>query len=454
MNTIKIDFAQKTHAPKAVNAVNNGPICNQGVVDLSRHYKALNIPAVRLHDTDGANSRFLVDVSRIFPYFDADENDEKNYFFGPTDKLLKAIHALGAETVYRFGESIDHDKDAGWFATPPKDFEKWARICVNIIWHYNDGWANGLHLNIKYWEIWNEGEGINEHGIRCNWRNGTVEQLFDLYKVASRKLKAYDPKLQIGGMAFCGYNEALEDFLPFCKENELPLDFLSYHGYDKYIADLERVAYRVRAKLDEFGFSETKVFFDEWNYVGFERDVPGDIWMNIRNDDTPELCQELHVNQMSEVGGAYVAAAMIRMNELPIDMAYYYDGQCISNWCGLFNSYAIPQKPYYSFKAYGDIYANCPTLVKAECEIPDFYALGAEGDAFKGIMITSLRGHGDYLDLELKNLGQGRKKLELYITDQDRNMHLDHVEYFTGEEVRKSLKLATYAIAYLKVYSE
>ena len=179
MNTIKVDFAQKTHAPKPVNGVNNGPICNQSIINLSRHYKVLNIPSVRLHDTDGANSRFLVDVSRIFPNFDADENDAKNYFFGPTDKLLNAIHALGAEIVYRFGESIDHDKDAGWFATPPKDFAKWARICVNIIRHYNDGWANGFYLNIKFWEIWNEGEGINEHGLRCNWRNGTEEQLFD-----------------------------------------------------------------------------------------------------------------------------------------------------------------------------------------------------------------------------------------------------------------------------------
>jgi len=39
---------------------------------------------------------------------------------------------------------------------PPKDFNKWARICVNIIRHYNDGWAGGYHWGIKYWEVWNE----------------------------------------------------------------------------------------------------------------------------------------------------------------------------------------------------------------------------------------------------------------------------------------------------------
>ena len=30
---------------------------------------------------------------------------------------------------------------------------------MNVIKHYNSGWANGYHYNIKYWEIWNEPDG-------------------------------------------------------------------------------------------------------------------------------------------------------------------------------------------------------------------------------------------------------------------------------------------------------
>ena len=452
MNMIKVDFAQKTHAPKPVHGVNNGPICHLGITDLSRHYKAMNIPSVRLHDTDGANSRFLVDISRIFPDFDADENDERNYFFAPTDRLLKAIHALGAETVYRLGESIDHDRDTGWFARPPKDFDKWVRICINVIRHYNDGWANGYHLDIKYWEIWNEGECVNERNIRCEWRDGTIEQLFDLYKRAVLGIKAYNPALYVGGMAFCNCNQELRDFIEFCRSNELPLDFLSYHGYYKYISDIAEAAQTVRNKLDACGFKETKMIYDEWNYVGFERDVPGDVWTLMRNDDTPELCQEVYDNQKNEVGGAYTAAVLIKMNDLPIDMAHYYDGQTISGFCGLFNNCAVPQKPYYSFKAYGDIYANCDSLVKAECEEPDYYALAAEGKNFKGILISSFRGNGDYIGVDMKNLGGGRKKAEIYITDESNNMLLDRVEYFVGDEVCQTLKIKKYAVAYIKVY--
>ena len=78
MKHITFDFLKTTHPPKMIHGVNNGPICNQNVVNLSRRYREMHIPSVRLHDTDGANSRFYVDVSRIFPHFDADENDPAN----------------------------------------------------------------------------------------------------------------------------------------------------------------------------------------------------------------------------------------------------------------------------------------------------------------------------------------------------------------------------------------
>jgi len=242
-------------------------------------------------------------------------------------------------------------------------------------------------------------------------------------------------------------------FIEFCNENKLPLDFLSFHGYDKNISDIEANALGVRQRLDNNGFKDTIVIYDEWNYVGFERDVPGDVWMNIRNDETPELCQENHTNQRNEVGGAYSAAVLIKMNDWPIDIAHYYDGQIASNWGGLFNQYAIPQKPYYSFMAYGDIYANCESLVETVCEIPDFYALGATGQDFKAVMVSSYRGNEDYFGVHLQNLGEGRKKAEIYITDKDNNMLLDRVEYFIGDEVCQTLKLKKYALAYIKIYN-
>ena len=75
MNRIQIDFTGQAVKLKPLHGVCNGPICGQGTVDLSKNYREIGVPSVRLHDTDGANSRYYVDVSRIFPNFDADEYD-------------------------------------------------------------------------------------------------------------------------------------------------------------------------------------------------------------------------------------------------------------------------------------------------------------------------------------------------------------------------------------------
>ena len=59
-------------------------------------------------------------------------------------------HSLrGAEVYYRVGE-------VGRKTKPPADFDKYARVVKHIAMHYNQGWDNGFHYNIRYWEFWNE----------------------------------------------------------------------------------------------------------------------------------------------------------------------------------------------------------------------------------------------------------------------------------------------------------
>ena len=101
-----VDFKKNIGEIKALNGVSNGPICHE--TDLSCYFKELNISTVRYHDTDGcgAHGRYMIDVSRIFPNFDADEYDERNYMFHHTDLLITAAVKCGAEIIYRFGESI------------------------------------------------------------------------------------------------------------------------------------------------------------------------------------------------------------------------------------------------------------------------------------------------------------------------------------------------------------
>ena len=133
-----------------------------------RHLKHANIPYARLHDVNGAfgGNRF-VDIPNIFRDFNADERDPANCDFVFTDQLIAAMYAYDLKPIFRLGVTIENQAIfRALRINPPVDAHKWARVCEQIISYYNEGWADGYHYGIEYWEIWNAG-GIFS-AVRCD----------------------------------------------------------------------------------------------------------------------------------------------------------------------------------------------------------------------------------------------------------------------------------------------
>ena len=131
----------------------------------------LDIPLTRLHDAPlEVRGQRLVDVSCVFPLFHLDPQDPKTTISPRRTTISRNCLNYGSKVLYRLGESIDHSKNRRR-VFPPKDFDKWADICINIIRHYNEGWADGFHDNIEYWEIWNEADGAPG---RAGWAHGAT----------------------------------------------------------------------------------------------------------------------------------------------------------------------------------------------------------------------------------------------------------------------------------------
>ena len=231
--TIRVDAARKIGAVRAIQGVNGGPICYGGVVDLSAYHRALGIPMTRIHDANWP-ARNVVDIHAVFPDFRADPQSPDSYRFAPTDDYLSAILATGSKVMYRLGESIEHTRRK-YYVHKPADYDRWASICLGIIRHYNEGWANGFRHDFRYFEIWNESE------IGAAQWDGTSEDYYRLYAVAARAIKGRYPKLMVGGPAAAGLggldgdrltpSAHLRGFLAYCRKESLPLDFLSWHMY-------------------------------------------------------------------------------------------------------------------------------------------------------------------------------------------------------------------------------
>ena len=83
--TVVVDFSAACGPVKPMNAVNNGPVGRGS--EARQHgnfteYRAARIPFARTHDAAEYivyGGDHVVDVTAMFPNFDADENDPKNY---------------------------------------------------------------------------------------------------------------------------------------------------------------------------------------------------------------------------------------------------------------------------------------------------------------------------------------------------------------------------------------
>lgn len=343
---------------KPMNAVNNGPIVEGS--DQKRGnlqaWKALDIPYARTHDSNYCSSYgapHTVDITAIFPDFKADEKKASSYDFTNTDAYLQSIISAGTQVFFRLGQSIEHTvRKYGVY--PPSDFRKWARICEHVIRHYNEGWADGFRMDIRYWEIWNEpdldGDEVRRTAPRT-W-GGTDEQFYDLYEITARHLKKCFPDLMIGGPSTCGNEKWAEAFLGEMQRRNVPMDFFSWHIYHNKPSKVVSAAGRFRKMLDANGYQDTESILDEWNYIKGWTDS-----------------FVYSVEKISSIkGAAFTAAVMCGLQNAPLDMAMYYDFRP-SVYCGPFDMYTYRvREPYFAFYSWNKLMGGQSLTVRNDEE--------------------------------------------------------------------------------------
>ncbi len=349
---IDIDFAIPQGDLKPLHGVNNGPISFGGLLNNGHRFRELGVPWVRLHDTNWPHPR-EVDVPQIFPNFEADPDDPDSYCFGPTDDYLRSILDTGAKIIYRLGTSIEHYARRR-YVFKPTDYVRWARICLGIVRHYTEGWADGLPGAVDYWEIW------NEHDVGLPMWSGTCEDYFELYRVTALLLKQHDSRIKVGGPAACMFDKpSYPGFFEYCRDHQLPLDFYSWHLYAQQPDGFVSRAHDVRRRLDDCGYAGTPIFVTEWNYAP----------ASCRSQDAEIRRHNSFQKLKSEEGAAFCASTLIRMQDAPVEVMNYYDAQAMTWYCGLFDYYGVPQKTFHAFKAFREL-LNYPERVAVRCETP------------------------------------------------------------------------------------
>lgn len=361
---IRLDPAGETPALRPMHGVcNYAPLQNIGMacpVPVLQMLRALKVPYSYFHDTPYENPGFdLIDVSRLFPIFSADENDPRNYRFAENDAYLQQVIDSGTKVIFRFGESIEISQGDRFRVNPPEDYEKWADICLNIVRHCNEGWGNGHFWGIRDWAVWEEPNNPNL------WA-GDFKEYLRLYEVISKKFKAAFPDLRIGGPATTtlGYR-FLDEFLAFCREKELPLDFVCYTAYYHTPAELLAETFKRRELLDSYGYKAIPLWIDEWH--------ASPVWQSF-SDPVGYLRESERIKGFD--GAVFAGTVLCGLQDTPIERACYYSAAMAGGY-GLFDERHLPTPQYYMFEKYASLYNNARRRValESDCGEPNVKAL-------------------------------------------------------------------------------
>ena len=445
---LSVDFSVHTGAIRPLHGINKGPLAPGGIFDVIKEQKELGIPFTRLHDCGWPNP-YVVDHHAVFPNPNADPTLPESYDFRLTDEYIDAVRKTGAEPIYRLGESIEHTS-VKRYVHPPADMEKWAAICLGIIRHYNEAWANGFHHNIRYWEIWNEPEN------RPVMWSGTDDDYLRLYRTAALAIKKQFPALKVGGPALGASGsfvkgefvptEFAANFLAMCRKDNVPLNFFSWHCYTADPAELTARSRAIRRLLDAKGFTETENHLNEWNFL------PGSTWNPITKSGTPAARQNYYEEMAGVPGAAFVAASLLELQDAPIDVCNFFHGEL--GPFGVFTEQGVPLKVYQALRAFRGL-VETPRRVETRGAVAGklAFAAGLSTDAREATMLVSnFADPRSDIVLNWKAFAwTGGVTAEIRIVDATRDFSNARNETIAGESASLHLTLKAPAVALIRL---
>jgi hypothetical protein len=174
-------------------------------------------------------------------------------------------------------------------ATPPSSYEEWDSLVYETVRYVNVERKSG----VLYWSVWNEPDmGMfwsvesrlhTRHAASVRdadlwtpareWQAAPgvfveisrIIEYMRLYETTARAAKRADPTIRVGGPNVSSFNlRWLRGFLNFCAEQNIPVDFLSWH-YPSSPQELTNAVKDLRSWTGRRGISMPPVVISEWN---------------------------------------------------------------------------------------------------------------------------------------------------------------------------------------------
>ncbi len=230
----------------------------------------------------------------------------------------------------------------------------------------------------------------------------------EFYEIAAKHLKKCFNDIKIGGPALAGNLDFAEDFLAKTQENNIPLDFFSWHIYCDEPKIVTRKAEEIKALLNKYGFGEIESILNEWNYVKG--------W----GEEFVYTIESIHGIK----GAAFMMSVISEAQKTDIDMLMYYDTRP-SVFNGVFDFYTYkPLKGYYPLYWYGFFYDH-EEEIRATQEHENIYTLaGINKDGKITAIITNYSDNDNAPSKDI-SVDFGKTSLfDIYLLDKNNDATL------------------------------
>ena len=363
---------------------------------------------------------FSDDMAIYQPYTDAEGHVHESYNFTYLDRVMDSYLSLGIRPFLELGfmpEKMASGTQTIFYwkgnTTPPQDHDKWAAMVKATLAHLKKRYGED---EVSQWpcEVWNE---PNLPGF---WENADKEKYLHLYAVTARAVKEALPRKRVGGPAICGGSgsqEWVRDFLTFCRDNRLPLDFVTRHAYmGQSTTKVGRYTYHEMCAV-EFTYEEmkkTREIIDSFpEYKGME--------MHITEFNTSynPLCPIHDTN----LNAAYIAGLLSCLGDVAASYSYWTFGD-------VFEELGVPARPFHGgFGMIANQLIPKPTMwtyaffnnLKGECVHRDERSvILRRGDgSFEGVVWNLCREERDAIDISLELPCEGAHCLLTRTVDEE-----------------------------------
>nr|WP_039695736.1 hypothetical protein [Streptococcus gallolyticus] len=188
----------------------------------------LGVDYVRFHGIFTDDMHTLNSFTDILPIPGFPELQERSFYY--CGLVYDNILSIGMKPIVELSfmpSVLAEEKETGKMFygsnfSKPHSFEKWAEHISEFIKYLLNRYGE-KEVASWYFEVWNEPD------IPVFFK-GNQKDYFRLYEVTVKAIKNVNSNIRVGGPVTSG-SRWIGDFITFCSENELPVDFISCHQY-------------------------------------------------------------------------------------------------------------------------------------------------------------------------------------------------------------------------------